>query len=388
MDIKPIEIIPQRIIPFDIGFSISNNHLEQIKKFVNEKNWKYEENNYIFGEYANLKIDLPIQSLFLYIYDDGIGVFSYEDQHIFFDDINSLDATLLLNDRRSMHKSILNHSATFSNLLDDVIRFLRCLKSNKRRITSYETWENRGLSYVMSFYYVHVSPTVTQNPSMISWMENMLYTDRHTYFSNNDEMVKKEYEQKMFENIDVLDSVYVCDSWANLLIIGELTFQQRQYYTNLEITLQHIWMYTYITEQILDSFLKASNKKITSSQLSEFYKILNDMSLIVNKYDSVISSTIHEREYKLFRHLQESSKLNVMFKTIGHKGNILEKKLMWEIEQKRLRSDRNIEIFIIIMTILQVLSGFGLELNDLFALKIFPFFVFVILLIILYRNYD
>ena len=152
--------------------------------------------------------------------------------------------------------------------------------------------------------------------------------------------------------------------------------------------MQHIWMFAYITEQNIDMFLVESNKKVSSQQLTDFYDTLIDMSLIVKKYDTIINSTVHERELRIFESLKESSKLEVLKKGIEDKSSTLESKLSWAVDQKRLKSDRNTEIFIVALTVLQVLSGFGLGIKDMSKPYVWPIMLLGLIILIIYRMRD
>lgn len=146
-------------------------------------------------------------------------------------------------------------------------------------------------------------------------------------------------------------------------------------------------MYAYITEQNIDMFLAEFGKRVSSQQLTDFYDTLMDMTLI-EKYDTIISSTVHERELRIFEALKESSKLEVLKKGIDDKSQILESKLSWAVDQKRLKSDRNTELFITVLTILQVLSGFGLGLSDFTKPYVWISVSACLLAFILYRMRD
>ena len=112
------------------------------------------------------------------------------------------------------------------------------------------------------------------------------------------------------------------------------------------------------------------------------------MTLIVKKYDTIINSTVHERELRIFEALKESSKLEILKKGIDDKSQILESKLSWAVDQKRLRSDRNTELFITLLTLLQVLTGFGIGLGDFSKPYVWIAVSICLIVFILYRMKD
>ena len=126
------------------------------------------------------------------------------------------------------------------------------------------------------------------------------------------------------------------------------------------------------------------NHHISAKKLDEFYNVINDMTLIVKKYDGVISSTLHEREYKLFGALKESSRIESIIKNIEYKSNLLERKLRWELSRKSLRSDRNTELLLIFLTAFQCFFIISENLKTLInpiLLLLFLLLLFVILII-------
>ena len=359
-----LQLFPIRIIPVDLGYKIDSKRQQRIFDKMVSSNFLVSTNIKLFGEDAILKIECS-ENLDFYIFADGIGVFSYCDSCTNYVDASNLDAEIILNQRKNTHRNILQHTHSISQSIERVTSLIRALVPIKnRRITSYENWENGGLSYVMSFYMVNANCSLLDDTVVQEWLGNLLFTDKHNYFGVANDSFKQEKKEQILNNIDVLNNIHVCHSWATMIALGELPENHRQYYINLEIVLQHIWMFAYITEQNIDSFLAESNKKISSKQLTRFYDSLIDMTLIVKKYDTVISSTVHEREFKIFEELKESSKLEILKKGIDEKSDILERKLSWALSQKRLKSDRNTELFITILTILQVVSGFGIGISD------------------------
>jgi len=328
-------------------------------------------------------------NLTMYLFADGVGVFSYEDTVVNFNTVDELNAESILAERRNAHKDILNHNHLISAQIDEVTALIRDLvKEKNRRRTASTAWESKGLSYVMSFYILDADKNLIDNKKVQDWLGNMLFTDKHTYFGTVSEFFEQEKHKQIMTNVDVLNDIHVCHSWATMIVLGNLSKEHRQYYIDMEVVLQHIWMFAYITEQNIDMFLAASDNKVSSQQLTDFYDTLIDMTLIVKKYDTIISSTVHERELRIFEALKESSKLEVLKKGIDDKSQILESKLSWAVDQKRLKSDRNTEIFITVLTIIEVLSGFGLGVSDFSKPHIWISILLCLMLFVWYRMKD
>lgn len=383
-----MQLYPIRIIPFDIGYKIGDKIIDTICDEMSTKGMNVTRGVRLFGEDAILGIDCS-ETLHLYIFADGVGVFSYEDDCVEYENTDSLDADKVLLERKNAHKDILNHCHSISGQMDDIIMSMRKLvKNRKRRKTSLSNWENGGLSYVMSFYLLNAKRDVLDIPKVQGWLGNLLFTDKYTYFGDISDCFEQEKKEQILNNIDVLNNIHVCHSWATMVALGDLSQKNRQYYIELEVVLQHIWMYSYITEQNIDMFLIESDKKVSSQQLTDFYNTLIDMTLIVKKYDTIINSTVHERELRIFEALKESSKLEILKKGIDDKSQILESKLSWAVDQKRLRSDRNTELFITLLTLLQVLTGFGIGLGDFSKPYVWIAVSICLIVFILYRMKD
>lgn len=385
---ETLQLFPIRIIPVDIGYKVDIKKEAIICESMSTMGLKVERGVRLFGEDAILGVECS-DRLYFYVFADGVGVFSYQDDRVEFSNVNLMDAECVLTERRNAHKGILSHTHIISQLMDDIINSMRSLvKNKKRRKTSHDEWESKGLSYVMSFYLLNAERNIIDNPKVQEWLGNLLFTDKHTYFGAVSDFFEQEKTEQILKNVDVLNNVHVCHSWATMVALGELPKEHRDYYIELEVVLQHIWMYAYITEQNIDMFLAESDKKVSSQQLTDFYDTLIDMTLIVKKYDTIISSTVHERELRIFEALKESSKLEVLKKGIDDKSQILESKLSWAVDQKRLKSDRNTELFITVLTILEVLSGFGLGFSDFTKPYVWVSVSLCLIAFVLYRMRD
>jgi len=383
-----LQLRPVRVIPVDFGYRIDNKKKNIISETLRSAGFSTTDEVRLFGEDAIMSV-LCKNNLTMYLFADGVGVFSYEDTVVNFNTVDELNAESILAERRNAHKDILNHNHLISAQIDEVTALIRDLvKEKNRRRTASTAWESKGLSYVMSFYILDADKNLIDNKKVQDWLGNMLFTDKHTYFGTVSEFFEQEKHKQIMTNVDVLNDIHVCHSWATMIVLGNLSKEHRQYYIDMEVVLQHIWMFAYITEQNIDMFLAASDNKVSSQQLTDFYDTLIDMTLIVKKYDTIISSTVHERELRIFEALKESSKLEVLKKGIDDKSQILESKLSWAVDQKRLKSDRNTEIFITVLTIIEVLSGFGLGVSDFSKPHIWISILLCLMLFVWYRMKD
>lgn len=156
------------------------------------------------------------------------------------------------------------------------------------------------------------------------------------------------------------------------------------YYAELEVALQHIWLYAYVTEKTIDEYFCLSDRQTAAKTLSRFYSTLIKMTLIVNKYES-IGSRVHARDSKVFAALKESSNISCIIESVRSKSDILEKKLQWAINVKSLGSDRLMESLLFILTIFQCVTALGMSYNQIVASWVFPLGMVLIVLVILLR---
>lgn len=377
-------ILPIRLIPVDFGYQIKDTHLDKITTYCTNNRYLAEKDIAIIGGNILLRVEVS-DNLFLNLFRDGIGVFVYLDEIHYYKELQDINSSILLAERKDAHRSLLNGSHSICSTLKRIIQFIRGLASSfTRRLTSFENWEKEGLSYVMSIYYFNFSNLNINNKGVFSTIYNLLFTDTYTYHDVICENFEQEKVHYLLSNQDVISNVHVCCSWASFIVIGDNC--NIDYYLNLEIALQHIWMYAYITEKNIDVMLSKDIKSYSSKDFQKFYQTIMEMNLIVKKYNSVITSTTHERENKLMSCLKETSKLNVIENSIDVKVDTLKNRMEWAISLKQLKSDRNTEIFIIFLTIIQVLTSFNLGIRDILNIRILGIVFLVLLLIIFYRK--
>lgn len=299
---KPLQLFSIRIIPVDLGYKIDGKKEALICEAMTTKGFKVKRGVRLFGEDAILGIECS-ERLYFHIFADGVGVFSYQDICVEYSNISQLDAESVLSERRNAHKEILSHTHRISQLMDDIVGSMRSLvKLKKRRKTSYGDWESNGLSYVMSFYLVNAERNIIDNPKVQEWIGNLLFTDKHTYFGAVSDFFEPEKTEQILKNVDVLNNVHVCHSWATMVALGELPQEHRNYYIELEVVLQHIWMYAYITEQNIDMFLAEFGKRVSSQRLTDFYDTLMDMTLIVKNTILLLAVLSMKGNFEFLRH--------------------------------------------------------------------------------------
>ena len=149
------KITPLRFIPFDLGKFLSRNEMLKISRLTTETQTEEQPKLIMFFEKVLI---FSYHNNAYYVFDDGIvvGVFTDEVRE---KSISSKGAVEFLTERRNSHLDILYNKHPFC----EDIRFIRsylskCLSktSRERRISSSQSWEYTGLSYVMSIHFVEI----------------------------------------------------------------------------------------------------------------------------------------------------------------------------------------------------------------------------------------
>jgi hypothetical protein len=149
-------IIPHRFIPFDLGTNISAKYLNKIKEwFISQEYSVLEMPGLLNSLSRDVLVKVKISdSIRLYIYSYGIGVFVLEDTP---KTMNEKYAVDYCEYRKIAHKCILDFSyGNVSIVIRNVINNLRKIVKNEKNIRSSanDTWEYNGLSYVMTVSYI------------------------------------------------------------------------------------------------------------------------------------------------------------------------------------------------------------------------------------------
>ena len=353
------QIQPIRIIPFDIGYEINNDHLKEIKEFLCNlecKNVDIKEDSRAFSNEPVISCKIT-DSLLLILYSDGIGEFVYKDNIIKYEDLDSIDVNQILRERRATHNQITSHTHDISPTITEYLSMLRnCVIETKRRFTSLENWEYGGLSYIMSFYLFDCKFT-PESTNIINNLYNLLYTDNFNSLDGMTKNIKQQHIDEVLISIDTLSSTHVIASWANFIAFGCSTDSISEEFINFQIITQHIWMYVYITDKNVDNmFHLVMGKNVRTKHLDNLHKNILSMKLKVSELGGITTSTMHERDFRILSALKSTSKIDTMISVIEQKYDLLESRMNWIIDEKRFKSNRKVEVFLFISTLIATLA--------------------------------
>lgn len=379
----PDEIIlyPYRLIPCDFGHQTDHFLYIKLKKYLEKSGWiiLYESETQIENEilFARLKLNNFNFDLYLHIYSDGIGVFTLIDENEK-NTYEEYDPKITLENRVVAHKGLMTHTHIASKTLDYHISSIRDLfLKEQSRFTSSKEWENRGLSYVMSFYYISVDPKIIESTDFKKKLTSLLFPPYNEYslepYSSieidqvySKKEIKKYYEEIVNKDLEMLPYVYTCASWSNFLIIGNITDKIKVEYWRLERDLQHVWFYAYITDKFIERSFKNISTNTPQKKLEEVDQILTNMIFKLNQYEGIVKSTTSEREFILYHSLKETSRLDVLIENVERKANILRNRYNWLVMEERTRTDKKIQLILFIIAIVSAIGAYDSikELGD------------------------
>lgn len=282
-------IRPYRIIPFDIGGDIS---CEECEKIVEEYNAVAEDKIQIqpIDKFHRSLSDKLIcgykinDSLLLFIYSYGVGVFSVMDSDFLFDGMESKYAIDYCKSRRVQHENFLNFKADASPLIKKFTSLFRTYYIKHHSIvrkSASAQWENNGLSYVMTVSYINTGNDKNNYSDLSDIGKHSLQIMLTPSLAHEEdsEIIKLLDIDKVNDPYDIdLDTltepqnmwastnadIYI--SWASVIVIqNEIQPGYIGLINSLEVSLQAMWFYTYcLYKDLIDSH---ENKKILASAL-------------------------------------------------------------------------------------------------------------------------
>jgi len=359
-----LTIYPFRLIPFDLGHEIDDDLIQRIKYYFQykEDSWELIDdpkgNNVLEAKNTN-------SNLFVHIYKDGIGIFTLMDIEEKYNRWEDYDPNNTMVNRKKAHKEILTHKHELSQLIKKTLNDLRSLFNQTRiRFSASPEWENGGLSYIMSFYFIKSDPKVVQRNNVRKKLAVLLFPyyderkDKDFSINITDGGVNNEFVKIAQRNYEMLPYLHTCASWSNFLIIGKISDIVINEYWQLERELQHIWFYTYITDKFIEYSLKNISTSTPEKDLGHLDDILTEMIFKINKYEGIASSTMHERDFILYDALRTTSRLNLLIKSVEKKANILKDRYNWILNEKRTKADKRIQFILFLIAVISTIGAY------------------------------
>ena len=349
----PITAYPVRIIPFDLGRSLTADDLSRIEKQFLLRFRQLEltprQVSILKGVSLHIKI---CDNISAYLYANGICVMVVEENKISFQNNFERFSIPYGENRKKAHSAFFKWEHEASPVIWDVIVDLRKIvrehtsqKASLRKSAS-EQFENKGLSYIMTLSMSDVSKAIISSSSFKNypdWLKSniyalldpaVLYLEDSSKFEAATE-VNFDLSQILREleiNKDLTDyerhrHINTFMSWAAVAIFGQLQNIDREEYTALEVQLQSDWFYVYCLDKSLDDLDSLTKKDVIRIQRQHY-----EIDLLENRLFDFDDSSMPTRVLDIQKGLVETS---------GLAGNIqhLQRKMQYILERERLDSE-------------------------------------------------
>ena len=349
----PITAYPVRIIPFDLGRSLTADDLSRIEKQFLLRFRQLEltprQVSILKGVSLHIKI---CDNISAYLYANGICVMVVEENKISFQNNFERFSIPYGENRKKAHSAFFKWEHEASPVIWDVIVDLRKIvrehtsqKASLRKSAS-EQFENKGLSYIMTLSMFDVSKAIISSSSFKNypdWLKSnkyalldpaVLYLEDSSKFEAATE-VNFDLSQILREleiNKDLTDyerhrHINTFMSWAAVAIFGQLQNIDREEYTALEVQLQSDWFYVYCLDKSLDDLDSLTKKDVIRIQRQHY-----EIDLLENRLFDFDDSSMPTRVLDIQKGLVETS---------GLAGNIqhLQRKMQYILERERLDSE-------------------------------------------------
>lgn len=349
----PISAYPVRIIPFDLGRSLSAPDLSLIETQLLPRFSRLEitprQSSILKGVSLFFKIRDNISA---YLYTNGICVIVVEENKISFQNNYERFSIPYGENRKKAHSAFFKWEHDTSILIWDAIAELRRIvrvhtpKKTSLRKSANEQFENKGLSYIMTLSIFDVSKGIINSTSFKNypdWLKSniyalldpaVLYLEDSSKFESATEVdfdlskILNELEiNKDLTDYERHRHINTFMSWAAVTIFGQLQDIDKEEYITLEVQLQSDWFYVYCLDKNLDDFRNPTKKDVVDIQRQHY-----EIDLLDNRLFDFDDSSMPTRILDIQKGLVETS---------GLAGNIqhLQRKMQYILERERLDSE-------------------------------------------------
>lgn len=349
----PISAYPVRIIPFDLGRSLSADDLSLIEKQLLPKYRRLEitprQSSILKGVSLFFKIRDNISA---YLYSNGICVIVVEENKISFQNNFERFSIPYGENRKKAHSAFFKWEHDSSPVIWDVIAELRGIvrahapKKTTLRKSASEEFENKGLSYIMTLSMFDVSKEIINSTSFKNypdWLKSNIYAllDPAVLYLEDSSKFESATEvdfdlSKILSELEINEDLTDYErhrhintfmSWAAVTIFGLLQDIDREEYTALEVQLQSDWFYVYCLDKSLDDFSNPTKKDVVDIQRQHY-----EIDLLDNRLFDFDDSSMPTRILDIQKGLVETS---------GLAGNIqhLQRKMQYILEREHLDSE-------------------------------------------------
>lgn len=344
---------PIRVIPFDMGRELTTNDIDEMKQVVMTRETKNKIISHrqkaifrsqVFAVSLHPQVDL-------YAYKTGIGVVVIYDQCISYSKDVEYFSIPYGTKRKEAHKQIMQWSHKYSKIIREAINTCRqIVKTNtkslkKLRISADETFQNGGLSYVMtlSMFKIDAANFGMSYEQYPNWLKKNIFAllnpaalyleDSNSFSSQLDHKVDVKAVLNSIEpESNLVDyerhrHIATYMSWAAVIVVGSITEYDMEEYVALEVQLQSDWYYIYCLDK-----MTSISEQITQRRIIDLQRLEYEVGILEDRIFEFDDPSIPSRVMDIQDGLVASSGLLEQIK-------VLQKKLKFIIEREKLEDN-------------------------------------------------
>ena len=408
-----VTAMPVRIVPFDLGVSLTEEMKDRIREWAQEKGRLRDINDNkrekAIIKKCSIKCGFP-NGTSLYVFDFGIAVMVFADESM---DLSTKDFAIdYCIDRKNDHATAgdLKHSAMTDayDAIQEFRRIVHGLKGKKEEIrrsgnTDHEKGED-SLMYVMSIsffrYLFEGAEDVSSWNEMPEWVKRnvsvlmdpaILYLEDSKLLCGNSEK-KEEWKKEVFDKICIdrayLDyerrpNLYTFMSWSAVVVLGSIDESVKEEYTALEVNLQANWFYVHCMDRHLpDSVKEAVRRKIRVDRIKEMF---NESEVLVDLLTHVPDTSVPSRFRDIQKGLTKTSEFVSENERYQRKLRYLQDGMKTESQRKAVISSGILLVLIAFFQMIPVLSGI---ISGAYETMVFPLLLLAVVVVIVLIRYD
>ena len=366
---------PVRIVPFDLGAELTEEDLAGLDRYLND----HEYHNRVDSRASVLLEDYVrdgfiCESLRYTIFSTGITVITVLEGELQIDDYEHFSLDYNAN-RKNAHSELFGWKHRFSSAVGEFIRDLRgIVHANHRtiRVSGSETFENKGMSYVMTIAFYRISDYEGQYvySKLPPWFKknvaatldpSLLYLEDSAVFNNDFKGSKKKLSQIIDDiecegdclDYDTRKNITALMSWSAVMIIGEPSEQDVNDYIDLEVNLQSKWYHVYCLGHDIPKSLEDVRKRRLNGVTIQ--KSINLLESIADELYSFEDSSAPYRYLKINQGLVQTSGLEEMIRAYQKKLRHIAELMSLEDRERQKKYASTSEVLLLIIASLQIL---------------------------------
>jgi len=383
---RSISLKAVRIIPFDIGIDIDSAIVREIQKEF--ENVSTEKEFLLEGRVVNIRVMAVKIPLEIDLFQDGIGIASFFEESLI-NSIEEFDAFQVLQQRARVHKAILKHEHACSEAISKIIEKLREIarrstetrsknKASRIRLTASQSWEKKGLSYIMSVYLIDMPELALKlkdskekgiRRKFASFMEPSVHRAEDTFakgdlpmfrprIASEETALLDEIANRIFAvDYDMDPSVSTYMTWSNVVVVGNINEHVVREYATLQKKFQHVWFYSYIADNLVKKTLEQFEKSETRIDIDYLDRLRSGILLRIDEFTNIQESTLGSRYFRLMQGFMETSQLDRLVSSLEKKVALLGTRIEREDSKNGQIAQRRIEFVLFVLTYLSGVSS-------------------------------